>query len=193
MQKGEMGMRRVLGIIVVMALVLPACAAFFACATATGAVEVRITDAPPGNITNVSVTVDEIRIHRAGAGNESGWETIPIVVDGNVTTSVTFDLWQVAGNETVLGYQPSVPAGNYTQLRMHIVSVNVTMDGQLREASVPSEWIKLVRPFDVVSGETTTLTLDFDAAQSVVVTGAGDVMFKPVIRLLVRAGGGPPD
>lgn len=76
---------------------------------------------------------------------------------------------------------------------MHIVSVNVTMDGQLREASVPSEWIKLVRPFDVVSGETTTLTLDFDAAQSVVVTGAGDVMFKPVIRLLVREGEGPPD
>lgn len=179
-------MKKIVGLVMVAAFLVLACAVSFACVTATGAVEVRVTDAPPGNITNVNITVDEITIHRAGAGNESGWETIPIVVDGNVTANVTFDLWQVAGNETVLGYAPSIPVGNYTQLRMHVVSVNVTMEGEIREASVPSEWIKIVRPFEVASGETTTLTIDFDAAQSVVVTGAGDVKFKPVIRLLLR-------
>lgn len=179
-------MKKVLGIIVVAALILPACVVFFACGIPTGAVEVRVTDAPADNITSVNVTVDEISIHRAGAGNESGWETIPIVVNGDVVANVTFDLYQIVGNETVLGYEPSVTAGNYTQLRMHIISVNVTIDGELRSASVPSEWLKIVRPFDVVSGGTTTLVIDFDVAKSIVATGVGDVMLKPVVRLLVR-------
>lgn len=181
-------MKKVMGIMLVMALLLGGLAAFFACGgvtEATGAVEVRVTDAPPGNVTSINVTIDEIAIHRAGAGNESGWEMIPIVVNGNVTPSVAFDLWEVAGNETVLGYAPSIPVGNYTQLRIHVVSINVTIDGQLRGATVPSEWIKIVRPFEVVSGNTTTLVIDFDAAQSIVVTGAGEVKFQPVIRLLV--------
>lgn len=186
-------MKRVLGIIVVAALTLPACVVFFACGIPTGAVEVRVTDAPAGNITSVNVTVDQIRIHRAGAGNESGWETIPIVVNGNVTSNVTFDLYQIVGNETVLGYEPSVVAGNYTQLRMHIISVNVTIDGEIRSASVPSEWLKVVRPFEVESGGTTTLVIDFNVAKSIVVTGAGDVKLKPVVRLLVRWGEGLPE
>ncbi|MBE0415311.1 MAG: DUF4382 domain-containing protein [Dehalococcoidia bacterium] len=170
-----------------MALIVSACAVFFACGpAATGAVEVRVTDKPPGNVTAIVVTIDEIAIHRAGAGNESGWETIPIVVNGNVTANVTFDLWEVAGNETVLGYAPSVPAGNYTQLRMHVVSVNVTIDGNTTDATVPSEWLKIVRPFEVVSGGTTTLIIDFDADKSIVVTGAGEIKLMPVVQLLVR-------
>lgn len=183
-------MKKVLGIILVAALMLSAFAVSCTSATVTGAVEVRVTDAPATNITSVNVTVDDIRIHRAGAGNESGWETIPLA--GNAT-SVTFDLWQIQGNETVLGYAPSIPAGNYTQLRMHIVSVNVTIDGNTTDATVPSEWLKLVRPFEVVNGNTTTLIIDFDVAKSIVVTGAGDVKLKPVVRLLVRWGEGPPD
>ncbi len=187
-------MKKVLGLIAAAALIVPACAILFACgAAATGAVEVRVTDPLPGNITSVNVTVDEIAIHRAGAGNESGWETIPIVVNGNVTANVTFDLYRIVGNETVLGYAPSVPAGNYTQLRMHILSANVTIDGNTTDATVPSEWLKIVRPFEVVSGNTTTLVLDFDAAQSIVVTGAGDVKFLPVIRLEVWEPVGRPD
>ena len=183
-------MKKVLAIIVVTALIVPACAVFFACAMATGAVEVRVTDAPAGNITSVNVTVDEIRIHRAGAGNESGWEPIPLV---GGASNITFDLLQVAGNETVLGYAKSMPPGNYTQLRMHVLSVNVTIDGLTRPADVPSDWIKFVRPFEVVNGETTILTIDFDAAQSIVVTGADDVKFKPVVRLLVRESEGPSE
>jgi hypothetical protein len=182
--------KKVLGIILVAALMLSAFAVFFACgAAATGAVEVRVTDAPANNITSVNVTVDKIEIHRAGAGNESGWETIPIIENGNVT----FDLCQIAGNETLIAYSPSLAVGNYTQLRMHIVSVNVTMDGVPQEASVPSEWLKLVRPFDVTSGGIIILTLDFDVTQSIVVTGAGDVKLKPVVRLLVRESEATPE
>jgi len=180
-------MKKVLVIMVVAALIVPACAVFFACGIATGAVEVRVTDAPSVNITSVNVTTDQIRIHRAQAGNESGWETI--FEGGNVS----FDLCLIAGIEEVIAYADQVPAGNYTQLRMHIVSVNVTIDGEPRNASVPSEWLKVVRPFEVVSGDTTTLTIDFDAAKSIVITGNEKILFKPVIQLLVRRGEGPPD
>ena len=174
-------MKKVLGIIVVAALIVPACAIFFACVTATGAVEVRVTDAPPGNVTSINVTTNEIQIHRAQAGNESGWETI--FENGNVT----FDLLEIAGIEEVIAFDDQVPAGNYTQLRMHITSVWVTIgNSTAQEASVPSEWLKTARPFEVVSGGNTTLILDFDAAESIVVTGTEEIQFKPVVRLLVR-------
>jgi hypothetical protein len=186
-------MKKVLGIILVAALLVPACAVSCTLATATGAVEVRVTDAPTDNITSINVTIDQIQIHRAGAGNESGWETIPIVVNGNVTGNVTFDLLEIAGIEEVIAFDDQVEAGNYTQLRMHIVSVNVTIDGNTTDATVPSEWLKVVRPFEVVSDDTTTLIIDFDADKSIVVTGTGEIKLKPVVRLLVRWGEGPPD
>lgn len=45
-----------------------------------------------------------------------------------------------------------------------------------------------VRPFDVEEGETTVLLLDFDADKSVVVTGSGKVIVKPVVKLTVQQG-----
>jgi hypothetical protein len=166
--------------------------AAFACATAsadTGAVEVRVTDAPKGNVTAIVVTTDQINIHKTDAGNQSGWET---VFGGNGSnSSASFDLCQVVGVEEVLAFAGDVPAGKYNQVRMHVVNVNVTVDGEERGATVPSNWIKIVRPFEVTGGNTTTLLLDFDADKSVVVTGSGKVHFKPVIKLVVRKGEGP--
>ena len=43
--------------------------------------------------------------------------------------------------------------------------------------------------FDIEVGTTTVLILDFDAAKSVVLTGEGEVLFKPVVKLLKRERG----
>ena len=155
----------------------------------TGSVEVRVTDAPSHNVTAIVVTTDIIMIHSSDAGNSSGWETI---FGGNDSgDSASFDLCQVTGVEEVIAFAGGVPAGKYNQVRMHVVGVNVTVDGNASGATVPSGWIKIVRPFEVTGGNTTTLLLDFDAAKSVVVTGSGKVQFKPTIKLVVRQGEGP--
>lgn len=99
-------------------------------------------------------------------------------------TNSSFDL--ITLNETgvqQLFAQANVTAGNYTQIRMLIEKVNVTLDGETKSATVPSNELKFVRPFEVTPGNTTVLSLDFDAGKSVTITGAGEVILHPVVRL----------
>lgn len=142
-----------------------------------GTVEVRVTDAPPPGVTAVLVTTKSVQVHRAGAGEEVGWETV-------ISAETTFDLVAVTGLEKVLGSNP-VAAGDYTQVRLEIVSVMLKMDNQDVSATVPSDRLKVVGGFTVEEGGTTALTLDFDADKSVVITGQGRAQFKPVVKLLV--------
>jgi hypothetical protein len=53
--------------------------------------------------------------------------------------------------------------------------------------------VKLVHPFTITGGGTTSLTLDFDAEQSVVQTGVTTYVLVPVIKVVTpNAGGGNP-
>lgn len=166
---------------------------------AAGNVEVRVTDAPAKpNVTAVLVTVSSVEIHLAGGTasptptatatatatatstpeDNSGW--IPMKLSG----TNTFDLLKVKGLEQVLATSALAP-GTYTQIRMDVTKVEVTIDGKTQEAKLPSGKLKFVQPFEVVAGKTTVLVFDFDAANSVNVTGNGQIMFKPVIKLNV--------
>jgi hypothetical protein len=55
-------------------------------------------------------------------------------------------------------------------------------------ATAPSGKIRIVRSFLVEDGGKTVLTLDFNGKKSVLVTGAGKYLFKPVINLKVAKG-----
>lgn len=94
------------------------------------------------------------------------------------------------GLEEILGGS-EIAAGKYTQIRMDVVSVMVTINGEEKTATVPSDKLKIVRPFEVVANKATILTLDFDAEKSTVITGKGDVHFKPVVKLSVKEGSKP--
>jgi len=158
-------------------------------AAATGIVEVRVTDAPRSdNVTSIMVTVSEVAIHRAAAeqmqqqGEEQGGgEWIPVEITG----ANPFDLLQIKGIEEVLGTK-SIAAGKYTQIRMNVNKVEVSLgENEPEEATLPSGELKFVRPFEVIEGQTTVLLLDFDAENSVTVTGVGKVIVKPVVKLTI--------
>lgn len=154
----------------------------------TGTIEVRVTDAPPEyDIESIDVTFSEVQVHKAVDDGEGEWITLEIV-DGNL------DLLQLQAEdvEALLASEEVTP-GRYTQLRVIIDTISVTLgdDGEPPEVILPSGELKFVRPFEVVEGETTTILLDFDAAKSVVVTGAGKIIFKPVVKLAVQQGGKP--
>jgi hypothetical protein len=149
-----------------------------------GSVHVLMTDAP-ADYDQVNVVVREVRVHQAGTGDGSGddgWIVIPI-------TETTFDLLQLRnGVETTLGISENVPVGHYDQIRLVLGSgSNVVVGGVTHPLTVPSgmeSGIKVNGGFDVVEGETRELLLDFDAAQSIHVTGNGKYMLHPVIRLV---------
>ncbi|MBA7684088.1 hypothetical protein ES703_92478 [subsurface metagenome] len=179
----------------------------------TGRIEVRVTDAPPREeVTSILVTVAEnsVEVHKAVAEQEQEqeqigegeqnqnqeqeqqqehqgegvWLTLNMLEDAN-----HFDLLEIRGLEEVLAIG-EVEAGKYTQIRMEVEKVEVTVgeDEVYQEAKLASGELKFVRPFDVVEGETTILLLDFDAEKSVNTTGQGQVHVKPVVKLTIQQG-----
>ncbi len=169
-----------------------------------------MTDAPPDkNVTAVLLTISSLEVHLAAAemeqeqeqeqsesgnqtqeqeqeqeeGNGGGWITIDI--SDNMST---FDLLKVKGIEEFFG-SSEVAAGKYTQIRLIVDKAEVAVDnGEPQEATVPSGELKIVRPFTVESGETTTLLIDFDAERSVIFAGSGKIQVKPVVKLSIEQG-----
>ena len=170
----------------------------------SGSLTVYVTDAPPRDeVTSIMVTVSEVQVHKAAAEQEQEQsasdnqtqeqeqqqtqegegEWISISLSDNATT---FDLLEIKGIEQYLGAS-EITAGKYTQVRLVIDKIQVKLgEGELQEATVPSEELKIVRPFDIIAGEATAMVLDFDADRMVTITGAGKITVKPVIKLTVR-------
>ena len=126
------------------------------------------------------MTINNIEVHQSGTENaETGWKTV-------VDESKTFELLALRGIEEVLG-STEIESGHYTQIRLDVERVTVTIDGETQIAEVPSDKLKIVGfgSFEIESGQTTVVTLDIDAEESVIVTGNGQVMFKPTIKVLV--------
>jgi hypothetical protein len=150
----------------------------------TGTIEVRVTDAPPEyDIATIDITFSEVAIHTAGDTGDGEWTYITIV-DGSL------DLLLLQDGVDALLATGLVTTGDYTQLRVIIDTIAVTLvgGGNPPEVILPSGELKLVRPFTVEEGVTTTLLLDFIAAESIVVTGDGKIIFKPVVKLTIQQG-----
>lgn len=156
-----------------------------ACTSATprtGVVEVRATDAPPTGVSSILVTTSNIQIHKTDAPEDS-WVTV-------VSQEKTFDLVAIQDVEVFLGSE-NVSSGNYTQIRLDVTRVIVTMNGANITAKLPSDKLKVVGTWEVKAGEKTILTLDFQADTFVVITGNDTVQVKPVIKLEVSQGERP--
>jgi hypothetical protein len=183
-------MKKFLSIIVALSLMISFGLVGASCGTDvsanTGTIEVRVTDAPPEyDIATIDVTFSEVAIHTAGDDGDGGWTYIPIdIEDGSL------DLLLLQDGVDALLATGLVTPGNYTQLRVIIDTIAVTLEGggDPPEVILPSGELKLVRPFTIEEGVTTTLLLDFIAAESIVVTGAGKIIFKPVVKLTIQQG-----
>ncbi len=162
----------------------------------TGAVKVLITDAPAKKeITSIMVHVSGVKVHRAVSQEEPD-EGITATVqptqyedgewlDIGITGANPFDLLQLRGVEELLAVN-QLEAGRYTQVRLDIERVEVAIDGgELTEAKLPSNQLKITRPFDVLAGETTVLTIDIDAQQSLNITDSDRITVKPVVKLTI--------
>lgn len=145
--------------------------------------QVRVTDAPPEGVSKILITANSVKVKRGTGDEEAGWVTV-------IGEPRTFDLVAVSGVEQILG-DAKLDPGQYNQVRMEVEKVVVTLDNEDVTARVPSDVLRIVGRFTVVAGETTILTLDFDAGKSVVVTGRRSVQVKPVVKLLVRKEGEP--
>ena len=139
----------------------------------TGVLVLKITDAPADlNITKALVNISNVEVHLIA----TGWYSI-------VEEEQVFDLVELKNVKQILG-NVTLPAGRYTQVRLHVTEALVTIDGVEHDLKIPSSDIKLISPFSINKNETTLLTLDFDVEESVFSTGSGKYMMKPSIKVI---------
>ncbi|MEN6448274.1 MAG: DUF4382 domain-containing protein [Syntrophaceae bacterium] len=165
----------------------------------TGKLSLSLSDAPAPEYQAVYVTISQIQVHRADAA-DGQWQTI-------LTPHATYNLLDLINGTTAPLGVADLPTGTYTQMRLILAdtpdtTTNILGDShpyanylitsadepEAIELKVPSGFqtgIKLVHSFEVESGRTVGLVLDFDAGRSVVKAGnSGNWLLKPTIKVI---------
>lgn len=145
-------------------------------------VQVRMTDAP-GPFDAVYVDIQGIEIH----SDVNGWNTIPVAHPG------VYNLLELTnGIDTLLG-TATLPSGNISQLRLILGPNNsVDLNGTIHELETPSaqqSGLKIQIHQTLQPGLNYIVLLDFDASKSIVETGSGKYILKPVIRAILELDG----
>lgn len=166
--------------------------------TSQGTVSVSLTDSPACGFDEVNVTITKVRVHQTGSADENsgGWSDITLAAPQKVNL---LDL--VNGNLLALG-STTLVAGQYNQLRL-VLQPN-TVASPLANSVVPTggvetalttpsgvqNGLKINEAFSIGANQTTALTLDFDACKSIVTSGAGNYLLKPVLSVIPMTGTG---
>jgi len=120
----------------------------------TGTLIVLLTDAPV-NLTYLNLTIDSFSVHSV----EEGW--IPLEFDSG-KTEVTFNLLDLY-NETMKLTNATIPAGNYTKMRMSIKNASATYDdGKFANLTVPSGKIDIIIHFELESEDIDVVLIDIE-------------------------------
>jgi len=153
-----------------------------ASAPSTGTLKINLIDAP-ADYDAVYVQIDSVEVHVADADSNGGWHVVS-------SQPGIYDLLTLRNGLSALLVDQQLPAGNYTQIRLKLGPDNsVVVDGVEHELTVPSgmhSGLKLNHSFTIEGGEIYELTLDFDAARSVHMTGNGRYMLRPVIGTMAH-------
>jgi hypothetical protein len=149
--------------------------------------QVRLTDAP-GDYQEVNIDIQDVQISSSDtSSSNSAWMSL------NVKKGVYNLLKLTNGLDTLLG-TVDLPAGKVSQLRLVLGSNNsVKIGGQSISLTTPSaqqSGLKILLNTTLAAGVTYKITLDFDAARSIVTTGSSNYILKPVIRSVVTASSG---
>jgi len=177
-----------------------------------GTLKLYLTDAP-GDYLAVDILISRIDAHIAEAEQEQaqegslnfqnrdsnnteediGGEWVTLI---NWDNGLPVDLIELEG-QTMLLSTNELGVGTYTQLRVFLMGeASITIEGEeepeiTENLIIPSSaqtGIKLTHPFEIIEGQTTELTLDFDAQESIFINGNGEYRMQPTIKVISEIG-----
>ena len=177
-----------------------------------GKITVKLTDNPV-EFDEVNVEILSVMFHYTGTdmdddmnendtiGNDDEYaDTSDVDDDYNDTTDYDDGEWieldTEAGIYNLLMYQNELdtviassdfPTGKVTQIRLLLGNNNYLVSGEdttdLFTPSAQQSGLKINFNYEIRPDEEMVVTLDFDAAKSIVVTGNGKHILKPVIKV----------
>lgn len=138
----------------------------------------RLTDAPgPYDEVNIDVKGIEVMVNDT---------TISLDVNKGVYNLLDF----VNGKDTIL-VDDHVPAGKLSQVRLILGDNNTIVTGNktydLKTPSAQQSGLKLNVHADMYDGVAYEYVIDFDAEKSIVKTGNGNYILKPVLKVFTNA------
>ncbi|ATP55781.1 hypothetical protein CPT03_04520 [Pedobacter ginsengisoli] len=152
----------------------------------TTKVEIRMTDAP-GDFDAINLNVKQVIL-------VSGGKPYTFEVDHGIFNILDFRIG--TSSPDILVASGDMPSGEINEIRLVLYDNNtIVVDGKVQDLKTPSAqssgWkVKLTENPELVPGVTYTLLLDFDAAKSIVATGNGKYILKPVVRGITAATSG---
>jgi hypothetical protein len=150
--------------------------------------QVMLTD-DPANYDAVYIDVEKVEVNvSSDTSSGSGWQTVDMLRPG------IYNLLKFSnGIDTVLA-AADLPAGTLSQMRLILGGNNsVVINGQsypLKTPSAQQSGLKFNIHSTLTAGIVYRLWIDFDAKRSIVSTGSGAYLLKPVIRTYTAAIGG---
>src|SRR6266496_871969 len=148
--------------------------------------KVYLTD-DPADYDHVFIDVKDVQINVTN-DTAGGWQSLSTMNAG------TYDLLKLVNDDDTLLASSDIPTGTIEQMRLILGDNNyVVVNGEnipLKTPSAQQSGLKLNIHQSVSSGILYTITLDFDAGKSIVKTGNGNYILKPVIRTVFNAVGG---
>jgi len=170
----------VIGTIAVAGIKIPSLT-FPAFVSNKGRLTIQVTDKPV-ELRHLNLTIDKLSIHKEGDGNET-WIDLPLIGG----KPVYFDLLSLQNVSLTLS-ENQVPAGNYTMIKMHVLTANATYpDGTTVELNkVPSENMKIIlQPHLIMqNGGAITILIDIQPDQHNIAI-SHSLNLRPVVKALV--------
>jgi hypothetical protein len=141
--------------------------------------EVKMTDAP-ANYDNVSIDLQKVMVHYSNKPEDS-WVELK-------SNPGVYDLLSLRNNITVvIADDEELPIGKISQIRLVLGDNNfVIAEGIKHMMTIPSSGtsgLKINVHETLRRNDNLVITLDFDAEQSVNITGNGDYIMNPVIKV----------
>lgn len=155
----------------------------------SGSVTMKLTDAPltleGKTVQSVNVTITKVEVSK-GTEEEDDTEWITLLEEEK-----KYDLMKLQdGKWDFLAQDVSLEAGKYNQIRIHVTKENTITfedDTTAYDLTIPSgteTGVKFNGTFTVVAGGDTEVAVDFDASESVIVTGDGRYIMRPAFRIV---------
>lgn len=142
----------------------------------TTELKIKLTD-NPYNASEVNVDIQQVRVNFSN--DSSGW------VNLNTNAGIYNLLALQNGVDTVLAIG-TVPTGTLKEVRFVLGSNNsIKIDSTVYPLTIPSgsESGLKIKLNKALNASFDTLLIDFDAALSIIKTGAGDYKLKPVLKI----------
>ena len=143
-----------------------------------GTLTVKIIDKPV-ELDHLNITIDILEIQNS----EGNWTNLELIDN----EPIYFDLLALE-NITLTLSHTEIATGNYTMIRMHVLTANATYpDGSTQQLRVPSEWIKvLLKPHLIMqAGGAIAVTIDLEP-ETAKIAISHSLNLKPTMKAMVN-------